>query len=338
MSRGWSFAGVWNKALDTDKQRELVERDYVWASELGRGYYDRYWKMHARKPTTPPGPRAQRKFEAGNLTEWVMAQVLARAGVLRESQTHLEDIQETYGANGGESIKVTGRLDFMAGGDIANPEDVDLVGLPDSFQDMTTLAIERLREMYPTGLKEQGIEIKSCAGMMFDQYLRAPLTHHALQAFFYAKTTGKPFILVYVSRDDLRICEWLILPESEAWQLKYDLDLKHMNMVYHLTPQEVREKFKEPLLNFNDETEKFSKNFEVEYSSYLTDYGFDRPDQYKDKAASPARRLNLIVKKIREGKDITGKVNVKSLEECYAFYPDAEPIIKSLEAKYEQVD
>lgn len=312
--KSWSFAQVWNEALNVDRQRELKPRNYVYASELGRGYYDRYWKMKGRKPTTPPGARAQRKFEAGNLTEWVIQQVLSRAGVLQHSQLVLTDEDGP--------IAVHGRCDFIAGGEVAVNTDLYNMGLPETFVDVAVMAIEKLAEKYPEGLREQGIEIKSCAGVMFERYLKAPGFHHALQAYFYATKTNKPYLLVYVSRDDLRVCQWVIMPNSEQWRELYDKDLETMASVIQEEPE------KEPLLTWDGI--RFSKNFEVEYSSYLTDYGFERPDLYAEVASSIARRLTNIAKKIREGKPIDGTVNQATLQECYKFYPGAEEIVNKL--------
>lgn len=322
----WSFAAVWNQALDKDRQREIVARDYTYASELGKGYYDRYWKMKGRVPTTPPGMRAQRKFEAGNLTEWCMQQVLSRAGVLQSSQERMED---TSGP-----VRVSGRCDFMAGGEVQEVNLLDL-GLPETFADIAEMAIANLKEKYPNGLREQGLEIKSCAGTMFDRYMAAPSLHHALQSFFYAKQTNRPYTLVYVSRDDLRVCEWTILPTSEAWGKLYDEDLIGLAKALQLTEDEASKQLKEPLLTWDEEHMKFSKNWEVEYSSYLTDYGYERPDEYKKPAASFATRLNNIVKKIKEGKDISGTVNQKTLEEAYKWYPGAEAIINRVKERYD---
>lgn len=324
MSNNWSFAQVWNNALDKDRQREIIPRDYTYASELGKGYYDRYWKMQGRKPRTPPGVRAQRKFEAGNLTEWVMQQVLSRAGVLQSIQERLEDNDSP--------VRVSGRCDFLAGGQI---QEIDLIelGLPETFADVAEIAIAKLKEKYPDGLREQGLEIKSCAGTMFDRYQKKPSVHHALQSYFYASQTGKPYTLVYVSRDDLRVCEWTIMPSSESWGKLYQADLEGLAEFLKLDPKDVRKNHKEPLLTWDPESGRFSKNWEVEYSAYLTDYGFKRPDLYKTPASSSATRLNNIVKKIRAGKEMT-KVNLASLEFCYNFYPGAEEIINQQKEQY----
>ena len=321
MTKDWNLTLVWNESLDVDRQREIVARDYVYASELGRGFYDRYWKMKGRVPTTPPNLRSRRKFQGGNLTEWIVLQILARAGVLKGSQEYI-----TYEDG---LIRVTGRADFVAGGEIKLLSETDLQALPESFADAAESIVTQLQKKHPKGLREVNIEVKSCAGVMFDKYEQAPSTFHALQAFHYAKNTNRPTMLVYVSRDDFRLCSFLILPDSEQWGKLYDEDLKGIAGFVELPEDEVKE-LKEPLLVYSSETGRFSKNWEVEYSGYLTDYGFDRPDLYADPAASVARRLTNITKKIQAGKAIDGKVNQKTLEECYAFYPEAEEIINGL--------
>lgn len=324
MSKPWSFAGVWNEALDTDRSREVKARDYVWASELGRGYYDRYWKMHGRTPTTPPNIRAKRKFEAGNLIEWVMQQILVRAGVLEDRQV---DIVSEDGP-----IKVSGRCDFIAGGEI---QDIDLMDmhLPESFAIVAQMAIENLRAKFPEGLREQGLEIKSCSALMYERYLKAPATHHALQAYFYAHGLGIPYTLVYISRDDLRICEWTIFPNSQKWKALYETDLATMAEVYPLSEEEIVE-YREPMVSWNSKTERFEKNFEVEYSLYLTDYGYDRPDLYTDSVGKIATGLNYVIKRIRAGKALTPMNIEKHLAQAFEFDSKLEQEFHEVEALY----
>ena len=324
----WSLSQIWNQALTSVPRRELEPRDYIWASELGGSFYDRYWKMKGRQPTTPPNVRALRKFEAGNLVEWVILQVLARAGVLRGTQEHftLDGV-----------INVTGRLDFQAGGEIQVPDYSDL---PETFQGIAQSTIEQLKEKFPDGLADVNIEVKSCAGSMFDKYTLAPAPQHGLQAFVQAIATNRPTLLVYVSRDDLRIVEWKIMPKSEKYQKLLDKDLEKMAEIIKIridfkepgnfiTHRDLL-KFKEPLLVWSGG--KFSSNWKIEYSNYLTDYGYERPDEYSEPAKSISRRLNNIVKKLKEGKELT-KVNFATLDECYAFYPEAEDIINKLKEK-----
>lgn len=308
-TNNWNFAGVWNEALASLPERDMEPRDYIWASELGRGFYDRYHKMHGRKPTTPPNLRARRKFEAGNLTEWVLQQVLSRAGVLRAAQERI------YLKEG--PMVVSGRCDFIGGGQVQDIDEVFLEGLPENFVNITQVALAHLKEKFPDGLKEQGLEIKSCAGMMFDRYEKAPGIHHALQAFHYAHNMRIPFVIEYVSRDDLRMCSWVIMPDTEKWLQLYEADIARMAEIYKLEPEEVE---KEPLLAWDQEEQKFKKNFEVEYSLYLTDYGFEQPEEYRVPAESLSRRLNNVIKKIRANDKIT-KVNLKAIRDGIAFYP-----------------
>src|SRR5260221_343993 len=131
----WSLAQIWNLSLDNVPRRDYEPRDYVWASELGGSFYDRYFKMKGRQPTTPPNLRTRRKFEGGRLMEWVILQVLNRAGALKSTQEHFI---EDSGA-----LKVTGRLDFEAGGKIG---DADFSDLPETIKGISEATITALRE------------------------------------------------------------------------------------------------------------------------------------------------------------------------------------------------
>lgn len=325
MSKAWSFAGIWNRTLAINPPRERTPRDYVWASELGGSYYDRYFKMKGRKPTTPPNLRSRRKFEGGNLTEWIVTQILDRATILEASQEYI-----TYEG----PLRVTGRADLRAGGKIMRLSEWDTEDLPETFGAMAEVMIDRLRERYPDGLEDVNLEIKSCSGIMFERYMKAPSPVHGLQAFHYAYNTKRPTMLVYVSRDDFRIAEWAILPGSKKWLSLYEDDLYEMKKMLTLKSKTVKASYKEPLLSWNKESGRFSKNWKVEYSNWLTDYGFKKPDHYAKPAQSCALKLSNIVKRIRDGKPVEGKVNVKTLEGCYEFYPEAEAIINLEKEKH----
>lgn len=321
MSDSWSLSQIWNNVRDVDRTRSYEPRDYIWASELGGSFYDRYWKMHGRDATTPPNLRSQRKFDAGNLTEWVVKQVLVRAHIYHEGQTH---IVNTEG-----KMKVTGRVDFIAGGKI---HPVDTEDLPDVLRDVSEATLARLAEQYPEGLPEQGLEIKSISGFAFNNIEKAPFTHHALQAFHYAYSRQLPFHLIYINKDDLRMVEWVIAPDSEKWKDMYFEDIRTMDKIYDL-PENDTNSLKEPLLLYNPEEKKFKKNLKVEYSSYLTDYGFERPDQYAE-GAKISTRLNNVVKSIIAGKKLS-KLNLDALEKGKKFYPPAVSIIINLREQYE---
>lgn len=309
----WSLASVWNECLDTNREREYTPRDHIWASELSGSYYDRYWKMHGRKPTTPPNLRARRKFEAGNLSEWVVLQILRRSQLLKTTQDHI-----TFD-NG--DMRVTGRSDYIAGG---TPKLDDMTDLPEGLAEVSQAVIERLHDS--NELDEQVLELKSCSGMMFERYMIAPARHHAMQLFHYAYNLKKPGRLVYLSRDDLRMVEWTISPDSEEWFDLYDRDISQMAHVYGVSEDEISE-FKEPLLLYEDG--KFKKNFRIEYSSYLTDYGYERPDEYAEPTGKIAGRINRVLTRIQDGKKLT-KLNEEAIEAVVRFFPSAAPIIMGL--------
>jgi hypothetical protein len=319
----WLLSSVWNKSLDTDRTREIVPRMHIWASELGGSYYDRYFKMKAREPLTGPDTRARRKFEAGNLTEWVVKQILVRAGILQSSQNYI-----TYD----RELRVTGRCDFIAGG---YPSPVTLNDLPETLAMVANQALELLYNA--DGLATQILEIKSCSAAMFARYEQGPGIHHALQAFHYAYNLKLPAHLVYVCRDDLRMVEWIISPSSRKWKKLYDQDIAQMAAVIEtydkakeeLTEEEFNEvitELKEPLLVWNKKERRFNKNYRVEYSLYLPDYGFKQPGEYADITRSLVGRLNRVIKRIDEGKKLTD-LNIRALQDAVAFWPGVKEII-----------
>ena len=80
----WSFFKIWNESLEQREERPPKERQNLWASELGKSQVDVYLKMKGIAPTNPFSARSLRKFEAGNIWEWIVGLVLLRAGMLRK--------------------------------------------------------------------------------------------------------------------------------------------------------------------------------------------------------------------------------------------------------------
>jgi hypothetical protein len=136
--------------------------------------------------------------------------------------------------------------------------------------------------------------------------------------------------------------EYVILPENERWKHEYFKDIGRMAEVYKLSEDFMGdavtlngwklEDIKEPLLLFDEVTHRFKKNIGVEYSSYLTDYGFERPDQYSDRAKI-ATRLNNVVKSIDSGKKMK-KLNDEAIALGIKFYPAVEQILNRLKEEY----
>lgn len=300
-ANSFSLASIWNESLSASRvEREIEPRTHIWASELSGSYYDRFYRMKGRKPSTPPNLRSQRKFAAGNLTEFLVKQILERAGLLKETQTHISNTEF--------ELEVTGRLDFLAGGEI---KQIDVSDFPEGFDVVAHTVIDRLRELHPKGLRDQILEIKSCSGMMFNLYEKKPALHHLLQLFHYAHTMRLPGVLVYISRDDLRLMEWSVMPDTPQLMSIYIEDIKRMHTILSMDKPPL-----EPMLKFEDG--KFKKNWHIEYSNYLDDYGYNRPDIYSEAASKLCSRLNRVIKKHAEGKELTS-ANLIAIDEGIMF-------------------
>ena len=59
---------------------------------------------------------------------------------------------------------------------------------------------------------------------------------------------------------------------------------------------------------------KFSKNWKVEYSGYLSKYGFESPGEYRDSVDKKISRWNRVIKRMNEGLKMTDD-NKKALDE-----------------------
>lgn len=325
----WSFYEVWNQSLEDSKPREMKKRDRMWASELGGSYVDRFLKMSGVAPTNPPNARSLRKFEAGNLMEWVVEMVLTRAGLLRENQTWLRHQYPGL-------LEVTGKLDFFAGGkpDWAEAlKIVDELKLPQFFAKASHQIIEHLSKEYPNGLKEVVLEVKSCSGFMWDRYeAHGANKSHKLQTFHYLKSKNiSEGHVIYISKDDLRLLELGVFNPSET-EDEYRSDIETMTGFINRNEQPP----KEMEIVFDDV--KFSGNWKVTYSNYLTLlYGYENQfsfeNVYKKKVAQWNRTLGRCIR----GDKMT-KLNLEVIEEIKKSFPNFDQIVSDLKTKGVQIE
>jgi len=251
----WGFAGIWNKTLETREERFPTPREHIWAGEMGGGYLDRYLKMKGIIPSNPHTPRTLRKFEAGNLMEWVVELILIRAGILKRTQEWVAYQYPTL-------LRVTGKLDFLAGGNpdwTKSKEFINSMNLPEFFSRASGSIIEYLSAAYPNGLKHIILETKSVSAMMWDRYeATGGADNHKMQIFHYLKAKDMhEGHLVYVSKDDLRIGEYGIYNPSPVERM-YRADIEAMT-------EYVRSQTDPPMeqeILFDTDTGKFSKKLE----------------------------------------------------------------------------
>jgi len=308
----WSFYQIWNKSLEEGKNDKVLQpRQNMWATELGGAFIDRYLKMKAVPYTNPPNPRSLRKFEAGNIWESIIAYVLNRAGILITTQDWL-----SYQYKG--LLQVTGKLDFIAGGSPDYEKATSIISsefkwLPQFISRAISQIVIHLKQEYPNGLKNIILEIKSCSSFMFENYERKDEgnPNHKLQLFHYLKAKDmKEGHLVYISKDDARILEFGIFNPSPL-ETKYKKDIEMMN--YYLVNNE--QPPKEKAIVFDDLLGKFSANYKVGYSNYLTMlYGLENQHAFDTIYKPKVERWNRVLGRIKEGKNITAN-NKEALEE-----------------------
>ncbi len=295
----WGFAMAWNKALEQVEERPLKERDHLWASELGKAPVDLWLKLRATPLTNPPNARSLRKFEAGNVFEWIVSLVLKRAGILKEEQKWMA--WQYPGL-----IQVTGKADFIAGG-FAKKDDaleaISELGLPNVFIKGGAQILEYLESLGE--LEETPLEVKSVSSFMFESLEKnnSASKIHRLQLTHYLKAMGySKGRIVYICRDDLRMMEFVVSletaePEYKAFIEKMTEILKNPEM----PPRETG-------IVFDPDLGKFAKNFNVAYSGYLTLlYGFKDQKEFDDIHTPIVARWNRVMARLKNGDKITAK-------------------------------
>jgi hypothetical protein len=331
----WTVAPIWNASLENREKRETTPRDYLWASELSKSPVDVFLRQRGIEETNPPNGRSMRKFEAGNYMEWLVSLMFKRAGILKKQQ---ERVEFQYPG----LMRVSGRMDFMVGGipDYSDWERTEELLKELDAPEFIFRAGKQIREefatQYPEGLAERIIEAKSCSGMMFEAMEKKGWKGqkgHRLQLFLYLIGSIHPKgKLLYVEKDSLRLAEVDIENPSDV-EKEFKDKIEMFTMFYEnhgQTPlnefiepieQEGKELFiyhhqeglptREPLLVFSDDLGKFDKNFNIEYSGYLTAlYGFQNPAEYADAFRPIVSRWNRVLTRVKKG----DKMTVKNLE------------------------
>lgn len=305
------FVDIFDTALALDKKRDFKARDYIYASEVGMGYFDRFLSMNGVRPSNDPNEIAVRKFKLGELIEDFFKLVLWEMGILKAQEKSIR-------SNFGFGCEVSGRMDVVYGGrwDIKDIESV--------FEELKFLKFIGLLSDTVKKFAEEnknvdydicGIEIKSVSDFVYNRIdaRKSPEIHHACQAFHYAYWEGIPFQLVYFDKNNGRMQSFWILPTDNKWYSVYMNDIKEMSNYYlnNIRPE------KEKLLLFDGE--RFSTNWKVEYSKYLTaEYKFSTKDEYREYATPFVQRFNRVMARVRDGKKLT-QDNILAINEMKKF-------------------
>lgn len=326
----WSFYNIWNQSLENRPERAIAPRSNIWASELGGAYLDRFYKMKGIPATNPPNARSLRKFEAGNLLEWVVEMVLTRAGILVDKQKYISFQYPGL-------LEVTGKLDHLAGGEVdwgQAKAQVVAFGLPEFFNRATEGIISYLAGKYPQGLAEVILEVKSCSSFMFDRYERLGRGElkHQLQLFHYLKGIDlEEGHLVYICKDDLRMIEFGIFNTPANPTPIEEIYLHDINTMsnYFLRNEEPSPELE---ILFDEELFRFSKNWKVEYSNYLTKiYEYKEPESYRERWDRKVGQFNRVFGRMVAGKNMTA-LNKNLIEEMIAYFPNLDELVGKAKA------
>lgn len=291
-----NFTDIWNASVITE-QRPLVARDYCWASELYRPTIDRYLAMKAVAPTNPPNIRSLRKFFAGNTWEFIAGLVLYQLGIIQEKQ------QEVWVEDA--AIRIKGKIDYLIGGVPNYDKARDYISkLPfqKEMNDRFMLTIDKFEQSIGNNeLKPLVYEIKSCSEYVIDKLMEGGnILGHDLQIYHYLRGLNMDEgHIVYCSKNDALMAERVIKMPDHSLKHKYEGDL--LTLKGYLDANELPPNA--PLIVWEG---KFQKNFEVEYSNYLSlVYGFKTPEEFRETVVPKVQRWNRVLgrlKDISEGK------------------------------------
>ncbi len=288
----WDLQTKWNESLRSE-QRPLEKRTHIYASEIGKDYWERYQKMHAVPYSNPFEDRVLRKFAAGNWFEDQIGYVLKKIGILKSSQDRVE-VPETE-----EHLKVTGKIDFRAGGLTdwnEARERIKAAEFPDSIANVSFDLIDYFEKEYAEGLEETIIEVKSVNSQVFwakKDYLEEAYPHHTMQLYTYLRANKHPLgRIVYISKDDLTIKEIEInWPDERLEKLWLD-DVKAMSNFIRTETEPPKPDYvvfdKRKKLRFQKDKVKqviqgsYTSNWEIGWSPYLTMMtGFTDSDSFE---------------------------------------------------------
>ncbi len=312
----YAFAKVWNDALLQREERKYEPRSRIWASELGKARVDVFLAMNGEPPSNPPNPRSLRKFEAGNIWEWIISLILHRAGILEESQAYA-----TFTYPG--CLQVTGKCDFLCSGSppLKFAEDeIATLALPEVFLRSGRAISKHLIERRAIeGSPARPLEIKSCSSFMFDarESRQNASRHHKLQLYHYLKGLNLPVgEIVYICRDDCRMMEYVVRNPSE-------LEEDYFGEIKALTEAMARNE-RPPVENhviWDFELGKFAANWKVAYSGYLTKlYGLRDQAAFDEMNKPVVARWNRVLGRMARKEKRTAKNELAIQEMVKAGY------------------
>jgi hypothetical protein len=245
---------------------------------------------------------------------------LKRAGILITCQ---EKLRFQYPG----LLETVGKLDHLAGG---QPDwnkarhEVKAIGLPEFIETASLAIIDQLSATYGDDpIRTIVLEVKSLGSFVFDRYESAKDAdaRHQGQTFHYliAKPLPEGHI-AYVCRDDCRIAEFPVLNPSDA-EIPYKRDLE---TITHYIVNKERPAIELEVLF---DRFRFSTNWKVEYSNYLTMlYGYKTPMEYRERWDKTISSFNRTFKRCVTGAKMTD-LNLKTIESGKKLFPAWDELV-----------
>lgn len=297
MIKDFSMRGIWNDAA-LRPDREAKKRDYLWASMLSRPLVDNYLSMMGVEPSNPPNMRSRRKFLAGNLIEEIQGIIVNCLGLKTDKQ---EEVW-TRGV-----IDVKGKLDFLIQGKpdyFGARKKINKLGFSKETIDYLLSVVDKFEITIGNNEFAPMIrECKSCSQYVIEKIGKGgEIIGHKLQLYHYLKGMNLPLGYVdYISKDNMLMEECLVeYPDKRLEDIynNYLTDLKK-----YLDANE-----RPPLESLIAWEGKFSKNFGIEYSGYLTMlYGFETPEAYREVVSGKIARWNRVLLRVKNNDKMTKK-------------------------------
>lgn len=311
---------IWN----TKAEAEYITgraRDYISPSDLGKAYIDRYYKMIGEIPTNHYTDRILRVFDAGREFENIVVRTMAMAGLLLSRGSRKKKNYVTLPKRNATDFECWGYYDLIIGGtpDWENAKKqieiyckVVQLDIDDDFTARTSLKIiTDLQKIYGNkAIEPILIDVKSVNSMAFwghnnrdkqNNFIGYP--HHKLQLIPYLLGTGSEKItpmtrgmLFYVSKDDLCLQEVGVTTSEDLVEAVYK-DIS--TMTDFVLSKTIPPKEKEII--YDEKSKKFSLNWEVGRSRYLTKiYGYKNQEEFEDKNRAKINEINLALKHLRQ--------------------------------------
>lgn len=338
MSVNWAVAGVWNASLENPKKRPVEKRSHLWASELGRAPVDVFLHMNGEEPSNPPNARSLRKFEAGHMFEWIVGTIFKRAGIMLDEQVHCQNMIASPHLKYPQ--QVTGRADFIVGGSYdfeKAAEELEQLGLPEFFVRVARDMQGQFDKHYKgQPLMEKPVEVKSVGAYMFESILKSKngSKHHRMQLVHYLQSLGYgEGLLVYICRDDMRLVEFPVFAGgNDLEEYRETVILHGKNYQEGVMPE------KEQPIIFDEDLGKFTTNWRVAYSNYLTEvYGIKDQAEFDAAYKSIPARWNRVLNRFKNGDKMTPK-NLEAMKEIAEAGFDLPGIASSFAGTVEEVE